>query len=112
MLPKNTEIFASFHKAEESLVLPILEQLRTAGWQNININAETQTNKADTLETIQQSGIILIFISKNFTQNERLMLENFAYAATVARKPFIPCWLDNLADIQHFQDIDEQLLSA
>ena len=62
--------------------------------------AGTQVDRTDTLKAIQQSEMVLLFLSDTFVRDERLMLEKFAYAATIARKPFIPVWLNNLADIQ------------
>ena len=114
MLLKDTLIFVTSHPTEEAIVLSVLEQLRTAGWSNIDYSG-IQTGLASALESIQQSGMVLVFLSKAFARDERLMLEKFAYAATVARKPFIPVWLDSIAVIQQdYQDIecDKQLLSA
>jgi hypothetical protein len=114
MLQKDTQIFVSFHSDDENQVLPILEQVRVAGWCNVNV-AKIQSDRANVLELIQQSGMVLIFLSKTFAQDDRLMLEEFAYAATVVRKPFIPIWLDSLTDIQQIfqsKEYDRQLLSA
>jgi hypothetical protein len=114
MLLKDTQIFVSFHSTDESLVLPVLEQIKTAGWCNFNIIGE-QTDQSIVLDTIRQSGIALVFLSKTYASDERLMLEKFAYAATVVRKPYIPVWLDSLSDIrQYYQNAgsDQQLLSA
>ena len=114
MLQKNTQIFVSSHSSDENLVLSVLEQVRTAGWYNVNIT-EKQADRATVLELIQQSGMVLIFLSKAYAQDDQLMLEEFAYAATVTRKPFIPVWLDSIVDIQQiFQNdgYDRQLLSA
>jgi len=114
MLSKDTQIFASFHSDNEKLVLPVLEQVRAAEWHDIDISGE-YANRASVLDIIRQSGIILLFLSKDYARDDRLMLEEFAYAATVARRPFIPVWLDSLADIQQdYEDIecDKQLLSA
>jgi len=114
MLSKETRIFASFHPDNIDIVQPRLELIKAAGWLSLDTAQENQ-NRAAVLEIIQQSGIVLIFLSKVYAQDERLMLEEFAYAATVTRRPFIPVWLDSLTDIQRdFQDIkcDKQLLSA
>jgi len=114
MLPYNAPIFASYHPSEKNMVLPILEQIHSAGWNNIIISKE-QTDPARILEAIKQSEMVLVFLSKAYACDERLMLERFAYTATVARRPFIPVWLDNLSDIQHdYRNTqnDMQLLSA
>ncbi|AEF81251.1 leucine-rich repeat protein [Leadbettera azotonutricia] len=114
MLEKGTNIFVGFHPDDERLVLPTLEQVRAAGWYNIDIPG-LQAEQTAILESIRQSGMVLIFLTKAYVRDQRLMLEEFAYAATVARKPFIPVWLDSLADIQQDyqnRECDPQLLSA
>ncbi|AEF81810.1 TIR domain-containing protein [Leadbettera azotonutricia] len=114
MLEKDVNIFVSLHPDDERSVLLALEQVRSAGWHNIDISG-LQTGQAAILESIQQSGMALIFLSKAYVRDQRLMLEEFAYAATVVRKPFIPVWLDSLVDIQQdCQNIDgdRHLLSA
>jgi hypothetical protein len=114
MLSKEIKIYVSFHSDEENLVFPELEKIRMAGWKNITHYGK-YTNKAQIIESIKQSGIILIFLSKNFAYDDSLMLEEFAYIATILRKPFIPIWLDSLADIKQDylnKKCDRQLLSA
>jgi hypothetical protein len=114
MLEKSTNIFVSLHQDDERRVSPTLEQVRAAGWHNIDIPG-LQAERTAILESIRQSGMVLIFLSRAYVRDERLMLEEFAYAATVTRKPFIPVWLDSLEDIQQdYQNIecDRQLLSA
>jgi hypothetical protein len=114
MLPKDTQIFVSFHPDEESLVLPVLEQAKAAGWSGIN-KTDAQTNQTAVMDTIQKCGLVLVFLSKAYAHDEQLMLERFAYAATVARRPYIPVWLESFADIQRcYQngEGDQQLLSA
>jgi hypothetical protein len=114
MLSKDTYFFTSFHPNETSSVLSALEHVRAAGWHAIDA-AENQSGRAGALASIQQSGMVLIFLSKAYARDDRLMLEEFAYAATVARKPFIPVWIDSLADIQQdYQNAkgDKHLLSA
>jgi hypothetical protein len=111
MLSKDTQIFASFHPSDEAIVLPILEQIRLAGWGNVDVLGD-RTDQPSVLELIRQSGIVLVFLSKAYAQDDRLMLEEFAYAATVVRKPFVPVWLDSLAEIQQNAECDQQLLST
>jgi tetratricopeptide (TPR) repeat protein len=114
MLSKDTSFFVSFHPAEAPSVLSALGHVREAGWHTIDV-AEKHSVQAGALASIQQSGMVLIFLSKAYARDERLMLEEFAYAATVVQKPFIPVWLDSLADIQRdYQNTegDRQLLSA
>jgi len=114
MMPKDTQILACFHPGEESLVLPVLEQAKAAGWSNINI-IDAKTEQPAVLDRIQKCGMVLIFLSKAYARDERLMLERFAYASTVVRKPYIPVWLESLADIRQFykkDESDQQLLSA
>jgi len=114
MIPKDARIFVSFHPDDEKLVQPLIEQARTAGWSNIDAPDE-EAGQVDISESIRQCGIALIFLSKAYARDDRLMLEQFAYAATVMRKPFIPVWLDDIEDIRKsFQggSDDIQLLSA
>jgi tetratricopeptide (TPR) repeat protein len=114
MLDTNTLIFASYHKGDADRVKPALERLRSVGWRNI-FDGASQDVLQTSLETIQKSGMVLLFLSKSYLQEDRLMLEEFAYAATVVRKPFIPVWLDTLADTQQDylgKENDSQLLSA
>jgi hypothetical protein len=111
MLSKNTQIFASYHPNDETSVMPVLEKIRLAGWQNIYISGE-RVDRTSVSKIIQQSEMVLVFLSKTYTQNDRSMLEEFAYAATVVRKPFIPIWLDSLAEIQQNVEFDQQLLST
>jgi len=114
MLPKDTQIIACFHPDEENIVLPVLERAREAGWSNIN-KIEVQTDQTAVLETIRNCEFVLVFLSKAYARDERLMLERFAYVATVVRKPYIPVWLESLADIQKYnknEEYDQQLLSA
>ncbi|GHV64035.1 hypothetical protein FACS1894199_01340 [Bacteroidia bacterium] len=111
---RDVNIFISLHPDDKGIVLPILEQVRAAGWHNIDI-PELQAGQKSILESIQQSGMVVTFLSKAYVQDQRLMLEEFAYAATVVQRPFIPVWVDNLADIQQdYQNMecDRQLLSA
>ena len=110
MLPKDTPIFASFHPDDEKLVLPVLEQVRAAGWENIPIRQQ-QADRTVVTESIQKSGMVLVFLSKEYARDDSLMLEEFAYSATVERKPFIPVWLDSLAEIRQ-DDRDAKLLST
>jgi len=114
MLPKNAKIFASFHPDDKDLVLSALTQIKAAGWNNIIIpNKDGHTESVS--ELIEQSEMTLIFLSKTYAQAERLMLEEFAYASVVVRKPFLPVWLDTLADIKNASpnsNQDRQLLSA
>jgi len=44
--------------------------------------------------------MFVVFPSKAYAQGDRLMLEQFAYAAVILRTPFPPVWLDGLPDIQ------------
>lgn len=114
MLPKDAKIFMSFHLDEESLVPSVLAQVRTAGWKNI-IMPDKRSHTEAISELIGQSEIALIFLSKAYARDDRLMLEEFAYSSVVVRKPFLPVWLNDIGDIQ--QDCPDteqnrQLLSA
>jgi len=114
MLSKDTTIFASYHPSDKNNVLTILENVRKEGWLNVAISTE-HSGHTTALVTIQQSELILLFLSKAFARDERLMLEEFAYSATVVRKPFISVWLDKITVIQQdYKDdnCDKQLLSA
>jgi len=114
MIPKDARIFISFHPDNEKLVQPLIEQARTDGWSNFDAPDE-EAGQADISESIRQCGIALIFLSKAYARDDCLMLEQFAYTATVMRKPFIPVWLDDIEDIRKsFQggSDDIQLLSA
>ena len=113
MLPKHTPIFVSFHPDDENLVLSALSQVRTAGWENIIIPSAGDISSVSQL--IGHSEMVLIFISKMYARDDRLMLEEFAYASVVVRKPFIPVWLESLDDIRKdHQSVgyDQQLLST
>ena len=100
MLPKDTQIFASYHMSDEKLVQNALEQIKAAGWNNAVIDKSNADN-AVVSGQIEQSGMFVVFLSKAFAQDDRLMLEEFAYASTIVHKPFLPVWLDSLTDIQH-----------
>ncbi len=111
MIPKDTLLFASFHSNDRVSVLPMLDQIRAAGWNNIKIPDE----QTDIPDTIRECGMAIIFVSKSYAVDDRMMLEQFAYAATVIRRLFIPIWLDDIDVIREsFQDAeyDSQLLSA
>lgn len=108
MLSKSTQIFASFHKADERLVQSAMERLRESDWKRIIVS----DNHASVSELISQSGIVLVFLSKDFVRDDHLMLEEFAYASVVVRKAFLPVWLENLEDIRLAHNGDRQLLSS
>ena len=99
MLEHKTPIFVSYHPDDAEAVKSACEKIKAAGWEIVN-GARTETPALPTSELIGQSGMVLVFLSKAFTRDDRLMLEEFAYASVVVRKPFIPVWLDSLADIQ------------
>ena len=108
MLSKHTRMFASFHQDDESLVQSALARLNESGWANI----AKPGNHAAVSELISQSDMALIFLSSNYSQNDNLMLEEFAYASVVARKQFLPVWLDSLDDIVKSHKGDRKLLSS
>ena len=110
MLSKNKQIFISFHLDEKARVVPVLEQIRTAGWDNI-ISADICTCDTSISQLIKQSDMFIVFLSKAYVQDESLMLEEFAYASTIERKHFIPVWLDKLNKIQKNFTSDAQILS-
>jgi hypothetical protein len=89
MINNKTKIFASYHPNNHSLIQPFLSQINTT--------------------TIDDCGIAVIFLSKHYIKDERLMLEEFAYASVVIRKPFLPVWFDDLSEIQA-ENVDRQLL--
>ena len=114
MLPKDAKFFASFHPDDEVFALSALSQVKAAGWNNI-VTLDKHGNTEAVSKLIEQSEMVLIFLSKTYARDERLMLEEFAYASVVVRKPFLPVWLDDIADIQRaIQSTgqDRQLLSA
>jgi len=106
MLPKDTQIFVSYHPSEASRVLSVLEQIKASGWGNI-IAPETHAAAASISEQIRQSGMFVVFLSKAYAQTDGLMLEEFAYASTIVRKPFLSVCLDGLAEIR--QDCESAL---
>ena len=99
MLPKDTQIYISYHPSDEILVMPVLEQIKAAGWRNV-VSAKNQADNIVTSELIRQSGMFVAFLSKAFAQDEKLILHEFAYAASIIRKPFLPVWLESLPYIQ------------
>ena len=111
MLSKDKQIFISFHPDEKALVAPAMEQIRAAGWDNI-VSADICTNGTSISQLIKQSDMFIVFLSTAYTQDESLMLEEFAYASTIERKHFIPVWLDKLDKIQKNLTGDAQIFSA
>jgi len=103
MVPKENKIFVSFHPDDERLVLSALAQVEAAGWKNI-----IKPNKSERIETVSeligQSQMVLIFLSKAYTRDNRLMLEEFAYTSVIERKPFLSVFLDSLDAIQADSD--------
>jgi hypothetical protein len=97
MLPKDTSIFASFHPGDERAVQAVLEQAKAAGWKHI-VQAAAHIERAAVPKLIQQCGMFVVFLSRKYALNDRLMLEEFAYASVILRKPFLPVWLDSLPD--------------
>ena len=65
MMPKNTQIFVSFHPDDETLVQSALLQVKTAGWDNIII-AGKDSGALSASHLIGQSGMVLVFISKAY----------------------------------------------
>ena len=111
MLQNDARIFASFHPDDESLAQAALEIIKAAGWRNI----ATPVNRADksgVSESIRQSDLFAAFLSKAYARDDGLMLGEFAYAAAVVRKPFLPVWLDSLADIRQANETPHATLSG
>ena len=107
MLPKDASIFVSYHPNDEAAVSFACEKIKAAGWGNtVMTGGDGSPNRSQNNETsvvsvmIEKSGMVLVFLSKAFALDDRLMLEEFAYAAVILRKPFLPVWLDSLEDIQ------------
>ena len=111
MLPFNARIFISCHLSETGRVQTALEQVRAAGWSGL-ITLNGRTSGQAISELIQTSDMVLVFLSKTYLQDSSLMLEQFAYASTIVRKPFLPVWLDSLKEIQGEYPGGGQLLSA
>ena len=111
MLEQNKQIFVSFHPASKLLVDPAMDQMRAAGWENIK-TAEDCTGDVDIPQLIEQSDMFIVFLSRQYAQNDVLMLEEFSYSSVIERKHFIPVWLDKLDIIQKEFTGDTQLLSA
>jgi len=99
MLPKNARIFLSFHHDDASQARQARQQIEAAGWGGI-VTAQDDADKAAVSALIQQSDMVILLLSKAFAWDDRLMLEEFAYAAVILRKPFLPVWLDSLDDIR------------
>ena len=99
MFPKNTPIFASHHPSDADRVRPALGQIKAAGWSHI-ATAQKDADTSTISGQIQQSKLFVVFLGKAYAQDDRLMLEQFAYAAVILRTPFLPVWLDGLPDIQ------------
>jgi hypothetical protein len=98
MLPKETRFFISFHKNDGYRVLPVLEKIRKEGWKNIV--TQQNSDAVSAADLIQKSEIVLVFLSKAYTNDDVLMLEHFGYTSVIERKPFLPLWLDSIQDIQ------------
>ena len=112
MLPKDASIFASYHKSDEKHVLPILEQVKAAGWDCITTRA-VQADRVAERQAIEQSAMALIFLSTSYVRDDCLMLEEFSYIASVARTPFLPVWIDKPGKMAYESgSYDKQLLSA
>jgi hypothetical protein len=99
MLPKDTSVFVSCHPGDEHAVQPVLEQVKAAGWEHI-VQAAVHIERAAVSKRIQQCDMFVVFLSREYALNDQLMLEEFAYASVILRKPFLPVWLDSLPDIQ------------
>ncbi|MCL2807724.1 MAG: leucine-rich repeat protein [Coriobacteriia bacterium] len=126
MLPKSTRIYLSFHPDQEEHVQAIQAQVKLAGWKSIDFSVKDgggalpdgalpDAASSKSPEVIEQSDLVLVLLSKSYVRNDFLMLEEFANAAVVMRKPFIPVWLDSLEAIQEDYDKlqgDEQILST
>ena len=65
MLPKDTQIYASYHPDDKSIVLHALEQIKAAGWENI-VSKENNAENTAISELIQQSGMFVVFLSKTY----------------------------------------------
>ena len=116
MLPKSTKIFVSFHPDDENSVISALEQVEVAGWKRIIIPNKYEHTEAVS-ELIGQSKMALIFLSKAYTRDDLLMLEEFVYISIVLHTSFLPVWLDNLEDIQtscdtEVRQLERELLKA
>jgi len=97
-MTKDTIIYASYNSNDIYIVSKVLKRIKNNGWQNIKTS-----NKKDSLK---QSDIAIIFLSKAYVQDEKKLLNEFAYIAVVERKPFIPVWLDSLKSIQQDNNIN------
>ena len=98
MLNKDTQIFVSYHPDDKGVVSAACEKIRATGWGNI---VEADGGDTPTIsDRIAASGMFIVFLSKSFAQDDRLMLEEFADATVFLRLPFLPVWLDDLKDIQ------------
>jgi len=99
MLHKDTQIFVSYHPNDKEAVASAYGKMKAAGWGNV-VTADGAEDTKAISELIEKSGMVLVFLSKSYAQDDRLMLEEFAYAAVILRKPFLPVWLDSIGDIQ------------
>ena len=111
MLSKDIQIAVSYHPADKISVQPALEQVMAAGWHHIVVT-DNLINETGVSEVIRLSDMFIVFLSRFYAQDDRLMLEEFAYASTIERKHFIPVWIDELSVIQNGFIGDPQLLSA
>ncbi|MDR2571125.1 MAG: hypothetical protein LBD23_12685, partial [Oscillospiraceae bacterium] len=105
MLSNDTSIYVSHHQKDDNLVQSALEKIRAAGWTNIKtpktqIGKETanKSYKEAASSAMSECEMALIFLSSSYAMDETLVLEEFAYIATVIRKPFLPVWLDHLGE--------------
>jgi len=68
MLSKNTKIYAGCHPNDEAVVAQTLERLRSAGWADVSV-LSLLTDQTASLEMIQQSGMVLLFLSISFARD-------------------------------------------
>jgi len=114
-MTNDSQIYISLHPDDEKLVKSVLKLSRAAGWDNVVCSCDIGSDKdgAAIADFIRQSDLFVVFLSKTYASDDNLMLEEFAYASTIIRKPFLPVWLDSLEDIRRNSESgDHQLLCA
>ena len=94
MLEHDTSIFLSYHPDDREAIVFACAKIKAAGWRNV-VDASGAVGTKAISERIEKSGMFIVFISKSFAQDDHLMLEEFAYASVILRKPFLPVWLNN-----------------
>jgi hypothetical protein len=109
MISKDKNIFISFHSNDEIHVQPLLAKIRAAGWNNLVV----PKNHEAAADLIQKSSMAVIFLSKSYAGDDRLIIEHFSYLAVIMRKPFLPVWLDKQEEIEYkIKYNNPQILSA